>query len=156
MGGFQPQFSHSQARRSSLGKYILAAVIGALIAYVATSIFTPAATLALPETSAVSSEGVLAIQAHLSSDVYGLYLIDLKNQTILLYGYGGPWSRGLRLLSARSFQYDRKLLDFNTGQPSPREVQQLIEAGSTTLDLPSEPDKGSMPPASGEPTSTPR
>jgi len=153
MGDFQPQFSHSRARRSSLGKYVLAAILGALIAYVAAriSIFTPAATLALPETSAVSSEGVLAIQAHLSSDVYGLYLIDLKNQTILLYGYGGPWSRGLRLLSARSFQYDRKLLDFNSGKPSPREVQQLIEAGSTTLDLPSEPDKGSMPPASGEP-----
>ena len=153
MGGFQPQFSHNRARRSSLGKYILAAILGALIAYVAArvSIFTPAATLALPETSAVSSEGVLAIQAHLSSDVYGLYLIDLKNQTILLYGYGGPWSRGLRLLSARSFQYDRKLLDFNTGKPSPREVQQLIEAGSTTLDLPSEPQEGSTPPASGEP-----
>ena len=153
MGGFQPQFSHSQARRSSLGKYILAAVIGALIVYVAAriSIFTPAATLALPEASAVSSEGVLAIQAHLSSDVYGLYLIDLKNQTILLYGYGGPWSRGLRLLSARSFQYDRKLLDFNSGKPSPREVQQLIESGSTTLVSPSEPAEGPTPPVSGEP-----
>ena len=153
MGGFQPQFSHSQARRSSFGKYVLAAILGALIVYVAMSIFifTPTATLALPETSAVSSDGVLAIQANLSSEVYGLYLIDLRNQTILLYGYGGPWPRGLRLLSARSFQYDRKLLDFNTGKPSPREVQQLIEAGSTTLDLPSEPDKGPMPPASGEP-----
>ena len=151
MGDFQPQFSHSRARRSSLGKYILAAILGALIAYVATSVFTPAATLALPETSAVSSEGVLAIQAHLSTDVYGLYLIDLKNQTILLYGYGGPWSRGLRLLSARSFQYDRKLLDFNSGKPTPREIQQLIESGSTTLVSPSEPEEGPTPPASGEP-----
>ena len=151
MGDFHPHFSHSQARHSSLGKYILVAILGALIAYVATSIFTPAATLALPETSAVSSEGVLAIQAHLSTDVYGLYLIDLKNQTILLYGYGGPWSRGLRLLSARSFQYDRKLLDFNSGKPSPREVQQLIESGSTTLVSPSGPEEGPTPPASAEP-----
>ena len=151
MGDFQPLFSHSRARRSSLGKYILAAILGALIAYVVTSVFTPAATLALPETSAVSSEGVLAIQAHLSTDVYGLYLIDLKNQTILLYGYGGPWSRGLRLLSARSFQYDRKLLDFNSGKPSPREVRQLIESGSTTLVSPSEPEESPTPPASAEP-----
>ena len=150
MSDFQ---SHGQARHSSLGKYVLAAAVGALVAYVVTSLLTPATTLALPGTSAISSDGILAVQARLSSEDYGLYLIDLNNQTILLYSYGGPWSRGLRLLSARSFQYDRKLVDFNSAKPSPREVQQLIEAGSTTLDVPSVPDEGSMSPEVGEPTS---
>ena len=156
MSRLEPQFSSGGAKQRLLGKYVLAAVIGAFLAYVAGSFFAPATTLALPEPGSVSAEGVLAVPAQLSSQAYGLYLIDLNNQTILLYGYGGPWTRGLRLVSARSFRYDRQLLDFNCGKPSPQDVQQLIEAGSKTLGPPGESDRGSTTPAIAEPTSDPK
>ena len=153
MSRAEPQFSSGGAKQRLLGKYVLAAVIGAFLAYLAGSFFTPATTLAVPEPGLVSAEGILAVPAQLASQSYGLYLIDLNNQTILLYSYGGPWSRGLRLMSARSFRYDRQLLDFNSGKPSPQDVQQLIEAGVKTLASPGESDKGSSTPSVAEPAS---
>ena len=156
MGDYQPQSSTSHLRRSSLGKYILAAVIGALIAYVAGSVLTPDTTFALPQAASASAEGILAVQARLSSEAYGLYLIDLKNQTILLYGYGGPWARGLRLLSARSFRFDRQLVDFNSGQPSPQDVQKLLEAVPKNSDSPLESGKDSLNPVPDQPPATPQ
>ena len=124
----QTQSSSGTARQGTLGRYILAAVAGALIVYLLGSLFSPAPTLALPQEGPIGSQAVMAVPAQLASDAYGLYLIDLENQTILLYSYGGPWAKGLRLLSARSFRYDRMLVDFNAGKPSPQDVKQLLEA----------------------------
>ena len=132
MAALEPQSSHVLSDRRTWGKYILAALIGALAACLAISLFTPATTLALSQLGPSSADGVFAIQARLSADAYGLYLIDTRNQTILLYRYGGYRSGGLSLLSARSFRYDRQLLDFNSGKPSPQEVRNLIEAASKT------------------------
>ena len=132
MATLQPQSSLGLSDRRSWGKYILAGLIGALAACVAISLFTPRTTLALSQLGPTSADGVFAIQARLSADAYGLYLIDTRNQTILLYRHGGLSARGLSLVSARSFRYDRQLLDFNVGRPSPREVQKLIEAASET------------------------
>ena len=155
MGDYQPQSSPSRPRQSSLGKYVLAAAIGALIAYIAGSVLTPGTTFALPQAGAASGEGILAVQARLSSEAYGLYLIDVKNQTILLYGYGGPWARGLRLLSARSFQFDRELVDFNSGQPSPQDVRKLLEVVPKDSDSSIESGKDSLTPAPSQPTTAP-
>ena len=130
------QSCSAPAGKSTLGRYILAAVGGALIVYLLGGIFSPAPTLALPQEGTLGSQAVMAVPAQLASDVYGLYLIDLENQTILLYSYGGPWAEGLRLLSARSFKYDRKLLDFNAGKPSPQDVRQLLEAALKTSSSP--------------------
>jgi len=137
-----PQASSASPTRRLLGKYVLAGAIGALVVYLAGSFFTPAPTLALPQEGAVGAQGFLAVPAQLSSDAYGLYLIDLRNQTILLYGYGGTWSKGLRLISARSFQYDRELADFNSGKPSPQDVQQLLQDALMPQDSSAGPDKG--------------
>ena len=126
----QTQSCSDHLVRSSWGKYILAGIIGALVAGLAISVFSPSRTLALSQIDPGGADGVFAVQAQLSSNAYGIYLIDTRNQTILLYTYGGPWARGFRLLSARSFRYDRELLDFNSGKPSPREVQELIESAS--------------------------
>ncbi len=140
MAAPEPQSSLGLSDRRAWGKYILAALIGALAACLAISLFTPDTTLALSPLGPPSADGVFAIQARLSADAYGLYLIDTRNQTILLYRHGGPRSRGLSLLSARSFRYDRQLLDFNAGKPSPQDVRNLIEAASETLPSSEAPD----------------
>ena len=142
MDGSPPQFFSASPSRRRLGKYVLAAAIGAFVAYLAGSFFAPAPTLALPQEGFVYTQGVLAVPAQISSDAYGLYLIDLQNQTILLYSYGGPWAKGLRLMSARSFRYDRELVDFNSGKPSPQDVRQLLEAALKVPDSPDGSDKG--------------
>lgn len=133
MADLQSRSSLGLWARRSWGKYILAGLIGALAACLAVSVFAPATSLALSQTYPPSADGLFALEARLSSDVYGFYLIDTRNQNILLYSYGGPSSRGLRLLSARSFRYDRQLLDFNSGKPSPRDVRRWIDAAKTQL-----------------------
>ena len=150
----QPQSSSSQLKQRSLGKYVLAGILGALIAYLAGSFFAPAPTLALPQEGRACDQGVMAVPAQVASDTYGLYLIDLQNQTILLYSYGGPWSKGLRLLSARSFRYDRQLVDFNSGEPSPQDVRQLLEAGMKMQTSPDGSEKAETD-AVAEPTTAP-
>ncbi len=140
MAVLEPRSSLGLSNRRSWGKYILAAIIGALATCLIISIFTPATTLAVPKFGQPGAEGIFAIQARLSSDSYGLYLVDTRNQTILLYRYGGPRAKGLSLLSARSFRYDRQLRDFNTGKPSPQDVRKLIEPASKPHPGPKAPD----------------
>ncbi len=123
----EPRSSVSLSDRRSWGKYVLAAIIGGLATCLVISIFAPATTLALSEFDPPGADGVFALPARLSADAYGLYLIDTQNQTILLYRYGSRGARGLSLLSARSFRYDRQLLNFNAGKPSPQEVHQLLK-----------------------------
>ncbi len=147
MADLQSQSFRGPSGHRALGKYILAGVIGALAACLAISVLTPATTLALSELGPASADGVFALQARLSPDIYGLYLIDTRNQTILLYRYGGIRSRGLSLLSARSFRYDRQLLDFNSGKPSLDKVRELVEAASKAPPTTKEPDAGSPPEA---------
>ena len=132
MAVLEPRSSLGLSDQRSWGKYILAAIIGGLATCLVISVFTPSTSLALSEFVQPGADGIFAIQARLSSDSYGLYLVDTRNQTILLYKYGGTRAKGLSLLSARSFRYDRQLLDFNAGKPSPQEVRKLIEAVSKT------------------------
>ncbi len=151
MADLQSQSCRGPSDHRAFGKYILAGIIGALAACLAISVLTPATTLALSELGPASADGVFALQARLGADVYGLYLIDTRNQTILLYRYGGSRSRGLSLLAARSFRYDRQLLDFNSGRPSPDEIRKRIEAASKAPPTTKDPDAGSLP----EPKSAP-
>ena len=127
MADFQAQSFGGSSQRGALGKYMLAGIVGALVACFVMSVFSPASTFAVSAGGPSSADGVFALDANLGSNIHGLYLIDTRNQTILLYRYGGIRSGGLSLLSARNFRYDRELLDFNSGKPSPEEVRELIE-----------------------------
>ena len=118
-------------RHGKLARYGLSVAIGVVIGCLTVSLLRPEASFAVPEADLAAAEGVIAVPAQLSADIYGLYLIDTHNETILLYSYVGPWERGLRLLSARSFRYDRRLSEFNTSKPSPQEVRKLLESDST-------------------------
>ncbi len=158
MAVLEPSSSPSLSDRRSWGKYILAAIVGALVTCLVISVFTPGTTLALSEFGPPGADGVFAVQARLSADTYGLYLIDTKNQTILLYRYGGIRARGLSLLSARSFRYDRQLLDFNAGKPSPQDVRKRVEAVSKPPPGPKAPDAviPSKPESASEELSAPK
>ena len=70
--------------------------------------------------------GVFVMPAQFAVNSWGCYLLDVDSQTIVAYQYF-PGEKQLRLTAARNYNYDRRLRNFNTGAPSPAEVQQLIE-----------------------------
>jgi hypothetical protein len=69
---------------------------------------------------------VMVVGGQITKDSYGLYLVDLKNQTICVYQWL-PATRKLRLMAARTFSYDVQLDDFNADRPTPGEVKYMVE-----------------------------
>ena len=67
---------------------------------------------------------VMAVTGQITRDSYGIYLVDLNNQTLCVYQYVSPQKK-LRLLAARTFAFDSQLDDYNT-EPSPREIRALV------------------------------
>ena len=61
-----------------------------------------------------------------SVNVWGCYLMDVDQQTLCAYQYL-PGEKQLRLVAARNFKNDRKLGNYNTANPSPNEVRDLID-----------------------------
>ena len=87
--------------------------------------------------------GFYLMPAQFDRDHWGCYVMDVDAQTLIAYQYdntGPGGQRNLRLVAARSFQYDRQLRSYNT-LPKPDEVQQLIniDREGTTSDAPTNP-----------------
>ena len=81
--------------------------------------------LAEPSVSASGAAGeVIAVSAQITSDSYGVYLLNPKRGTIAVYQFQ-PKSRRLRLMAVRNYSYDVQLDEYNT-EPSPREIKQLV------------------------------
>ncbi len=70
--------------------------------------------------------GVYLMPGQLSPNVWGVYMMDIDSQTLQVYQYT-PGDNLLKLKAARSFKYDRRLQNFNSGSPTPDEVKQLVE-----------------------------
>jgi len=75
------------------------------------------------------SSDIIAIPLQLRGGIDGIAIIDKSNYTICIYQYQGhrPDDERFVLLSARSFRYDRLLQDYNTAEPRPETVKQIIE-----------------------------
>jgi hypothetical protein len=72
---------------------------------------------------------VLVIPIQIERDKYGLAMVDMVNQTLWVYELNsmGPVHNRLRLLAARSWQYDRLLKQYNTSEPRPEQLRMLLE-----------------------------
>ena len=71
--------------------------------------------------------GVFIVPGQFSVNTWGCYLMDIDAQTLCAYQFY-PADKQLRLIAARYFRYDRRLHNFNTGTPSPDEVNSLVTA----------------------------
>lgn len=69
--------------------------------------------------------GFYVMPAQLDRDTWGCYVMDVDAQTLVAYQYD-PKGRNLRLVAARSFQFDRQLRSYNT-TPSPLEIRQIVD-----------------------------
>src|SRR4051812_27166371 len=81
---------------------------------------TPAA-LAQAQQPIAGGAGLFIVPGQFSSNIWGLYLMDVDQQTICAYTVTGSPPQ-LRLIAARDFRNDRRLKNFNAGTPSPQEV----------------------------------
>lgn len=83
------------------------------------------AAMAQHQGNLAGGAGIYIMPGQFSTNAWGCYLLDVDQQTLCLYQYM-PGERNLRLVSARNFQYDRRLKVYNT-DPDPEVIRQLIE-----------------------------
>ena len=76
--------------------------------------------------SQAGARGVFAFSGQLSKNAYGLYMVDVDAATIWCYEFV-PTTKRLRLVSGRSWEYDRFLRNFNQETPDYKEVERLVE-----------------------------
>jgi hypothetical protein len=103
-------------------------VLGVLVLFFAGSkLGSPASTKA--ELQAGSNSEILVVPIKIEREKYGLAMVDTVGQTLWIYELNstGPAHSRLRLLAARSWQYDRLLKQYNTAEPKPEQVRMLLE-----------------------------
>lgn len=69
--------------------------------------------------------GLFIMPAQFSQTVWGCYVMDVDQQTLCAYTASGSPPK-LRLVAARDIRHDRRLRNYNTSDPSPAEVQDLV------------------------------
>ena len=104
---------------------LLLAVLAVLLARADSPTLTPAA-LAQAQQPIAGGAGLFIVPGQFSSSIWGLYLMDVDQQTICAYSVTGNPPQ-LKLMCARSFRYDRQLKNYNVGGLSPDEVKDLVE-----------------------------
>jgi len=80
---------------------------------------------AVAQVSTGRAQHVIAVAGKVTDQSHGVYLVDLKNGTLSVYQYLSS-QRKLRLLAVRTFEFDVQLDEYNT-EPSPREIQKLVQ-----------------------------
>jgi len=74
------------------------------------------------------ARGIFAFSGQLTPSTFGLYMVDVDAGTIWCYEYimvGGV--KRLRLVSARSWIFDRYLEEYNVDGLTPADVQNMVE-----------------------------
>ncbi|MFA5253028.1 MAG: hypothetical protein WC454_10660 [Phycisphaerae bacterium] len=81
------------------------------------------------ELQADSNSEIMVVPIQIERDKYGLAMVDTVGQTLWIYELNGtgPAHSRLKLLAARSWQYDRLLKQYNTAEPKPEQVRMLLE-----------------------------
>ena len=117
----------SPGRKALAAKWSLAAAL----AVAAGTLFWFAGSGGADDARAGSSAGpgggLLVVAGQVTSDSYGLYLVDTKNSTMCVYQWI-PQTRKLRLMAARNYGFDLQLDDYNNEkETSPAEIKRLVE-----------------------------
>ena len=136
-----PQVIYVQATRQQPMLWLIAgllAVIAVALIFRGGSPSTTSLALAEPPVPSRAGieggRGIYAFTGQLSSRSYGLFMMDTDSGTVWCYEIQSPGANGansqprLKLLAARSWIFDRYLEEFNTGEPIPSEVREMVQA----------------------------
>ena len=123
----QSRMQHGPGRMLPAAKW---SVAGALAVSAAGLLWLAGASAAdsdLHAAPASSAGGVLLVAGQVTSDSYGLYLVDTQSRTICVYQWI-PATRKMRLMAARNYGFDLQLDDYNNEKDtSPAEIRKLVE-----------------------------
>lgn len=123
-----PHSAAATARQPSQTVLWLIALLLAIIATVL--IVRPTAPFvvqpAFGDQPMVGARGIFAFMGQLDKNSHGLFMMDVDARTVWCYQYL-PGTRKLKLVAARSFDYDRYLKNYNNESPTEDEVKGLIE-----------------------------
>lgn len=77
----------------------------------------------------LSSSTILAVPVQISRDNQGLAIIDTRNRTIWVYEFFDRQTgfKQIRLMAARSWEYDRLLTEWNSADPTPQQIRTILE-----------------------------
>jgi len=107
------------------------------------------ASSATAQVTSVGGNDMLVVGGQITKDSYGLYLVDMKRQSLCVYQWL-PATRKLRLMAARTLEYDVQLDEYNADKPTPREVKRLVEQNKRLGG-----EKTSKAGGAGQPAATP-
>ena len=120
----------------SPAQWAIVAVLAAIAVFLAAELAflpSPASAQTGSPSPSQAAGGVFAVAGQVTRDSYGLYLVDLRNDTICLYEYVGD-DRRLWLRAARTFKYDRQLDSYNT-EPAPAKIADLVSQARRLKDV---------------------
>ena len=70
---------------------------------------------------------VMVVPVQIDRDNYGIVMVDTELRNLWVYKLDSRSSNRLKLIAARNWKYDRLLEEFNTAEPTPKQVEELLE-----------------------------
>lgn len=72
---------------------------------------------------------VVVVPVQTGRDSYGLAMADMRAERLWVYEIEprGPARKRLRLLAARNWHHDKLLDEYNTAEPTPAQVKEMVE-----------------------------
>jgi hypothetical protein len=110
-----------------LNAALLACLLVAVLSRSGGSSVAMAAGPAAPQIAGGGS-GLYIMPGQFASTIWGCYLLDADRQTLCVYEYI-QGHKQLRLVAARDVSHDRQLQNFNTPNPTPDEVDRIVQLG---------------------------
>ncbi|HPB92477.1 MAG TPA: hypothetical protein PLR31_02870 [Anaerohalosphaeraceae bacterium] len=76
-----------------------------------------------------SGSAILAVPIQISRENQGIALIDTRNRTLWIYELFDRQTgfKQIRLMAARSWEYDRLLTEWNSAEPTPQQIRTVLE-----------------------------
>ena len=73
-------------------------------------------------------DNIVVVPIQVGRDSYGIAMVDTAGKRLWVYEINSRVTRNrLKLLAARDFQYDQLLDDYNTGEPKPEQVKEILD-----------------------------
>jgi hypothetical protein len=72
---------------------------------------------------------IVVVPIQVGRDGYGLAMVDMVGKTLWVYEINSRAvaDKRLKLLAARNWQYDQLLQEYNTAEPKPQQVKEILE-----------------------------
>ncbi len=80
-----------------------------------------------------TTEQIKVVPMQIGPNDYGLAMVDTVNKTLWVYEINrNAGHNRIRLIAARNWQYDRLLTEYNSAEPKPGQVKEILERFAET------------------------